>query len=121
MLIPAFAALARQFPDWVLVVAGPDEGNYRAHLEQQVKNLEVEPQVFFPGMVTGEPKASLLGHAELVALPSYSEGFPLIVAEALGYQRPLLITTTCYVPEVAARQAGLLTSFDEFLTRRLKQ
>jgi len=60
-------------------------------------------------MVTGEAKAALLAHADLFVLPSYSEGFPVVVAEALGYGRPVVITTTCYVPEVAEGGAGFVT------------
>ncbi len=108
LLIPAFATLAGEFPDWLLVLAGPDEGGYRAHLEQLTRDLGLGQRVTFTGMVTGEAKAALLAHADLFVLPSYSEGFPMVVAEALGYGLPMIITTTCYVPEVGAEGAGLV-------------
>ena len=98
LLIPAFAALAREFPDWLLVLAGPDEGGYRAQLERMVADRGLEQRILFTGMVTGEAKAALLAHADCFVLPSYSEGFPVVVAEALGYGRPVVITTSCYVP-----------------------
>ncbi len=113
MLIPAFASLAREFPDWFLVLAGPDEGGYRAHLEQLTRDLGLEQRVTFTGLVTGEAKAALLAHADLFVLPSYSEGFPMVVAEALGYGRPVVITTSCYVPEVAEGGAGLVVPPEE--------
>jgi glycosyltransferase involved in cell wall biosynthesis len=108
MLLPAFAALSREFPDWLLVLAGPDEGGYRAQLEQLTRDLGLEQRLIFTGLVTGEAKAALLAHADLFVLPSYSEGFPVVVAEALGYGRPMIITTTCYVPEVGEEAAGLV-------------
>lgn len=46
MLIPAFASLTQEFPDWLLVLAGPDEGGYRAHLR---------PFRRFPGAVLQRP------------------------------------------------------------------
>ncbi len=107
LLLPAFAALARDFPDWLLVVAGPDEGGYRRTLERLVQDLGLGRRVLFPGLVTGPAKAALLAQAHCFVLPSYSEGFPMAAAEALGYGRPLVLTSSCYLPEVAAAGAGL--------------
>jgi len=110
LLIPAFASLAQEFPDWLLVLAGPDEKGYQAKLVRLVEELNLSQRVSFPGMVTGEGKAALLAQAQFLVLPSYSEGFPVAVAEALGYGRPVVITTSCYVPEVAEGEAGLVVS-----------
>jgi glycosyltransferase involved in cell wall biosynthesis len=110
LLIPAFGALAQEFPDWLLVLAGPDEGGYRVQLERMVADRGLEQRILFTGMITGEAKAMLLAHADCFVLPSYSEGFPVVVAEALGYGRPIVITTSCYVPEVAEGEAGLVVS-----------
>jgi glycosyltransferase involved in cell wall biosynthesis len=108
LLIPAFADQARDFPDWLLVLAGPDEGDYRAKLEKMAQELGLGDRVIFTGMVTGEAKTALLTHANLFVLPSYSEGFSVVVAEAMGYGLPLVITETCYVPEVEQGGAGLV-------------
>lgn len=122
LLIPAFAALAKDFPHWLLVLAGPDEGRYRQTLENMARELAISDRVLFPGLVTGEAKAALLAHADLFALPSYSEGFPVVVGEALGYGRPVIITTSCYIPEVAAQGAGLVIPPEkEALTRALRE
>jgi glycosyltransferase involved in cell wall biosynthesis len=108
LLIPAFSSLAREFPDWLLVLAGPDEGGYRAQLEQRTRDLGLEQRVIFTGFVTGEAKKALLAHADLFVLPSYSEGFSMVMLEALSYGRPTVITTKCYGPEVAEKHAGLV-------------
>ena len=108
LLIPAFASLAQEFPDWLLVLAGPDERGYQAKLMRLVEELNLSQKVLFPGMVTGDGKAALLAHAQFLVLPSYSEGFPVAVAEALGYGRPVVITNTCYVSGVAEEGAGLV-------------
>jgi glycosyltransferase involved in cell wall biosynthesis len=108
LLIPSFAALAQELPDWLLVLAGPDEGGYRAQLERMVADRGLEQRILFTGLVTGEAKATLLTHADCFVLPSYSEGFPVVVAEALGYGRPVVVTTSCHLPEVAEGEAGLV-------------
>ncbi|MGQ9921843.1 MAG: glycosyltransferase [Desulfobacca sp.] len=106
ILIPAFADVAKDFPDWLLVVAGPDEGGYRSQVENMVAANGIIHRVLFTGLVTGDVKSALLGHTNLYVLPSYSEGFSVSVTEALSYGRPLVITDTCYVPEVAQYEAG---------------
>lgn len=113
LLIPAFASLGQDFPDWVLVLAGPAEGNYRAQLDNMIIRLGIKERVIFPGLVTGKAKAALLAHASLFILPSYSEGFPVVITEALGYGRPLIITTSCYIPEVKEHGAGLIVPPDK--------
>ncbi len=121
MLIRAFALLAHEFPDWLLVLAGPDEGGYRSYLEKLARDFGIAERVIFTGMVTGEAKAALLSHADLFVLPSYSEGFPVVVGEALGYGLPMIITTTCHVPEVETEGAGLVVPPEmESLTAALR-
>jgi glycosyltransferase involved in cell wall biosynthesis len=108
LLLPAFAELAKDFPEWQLVLAGPDEGGYRRNLEQLVSEAGLEKRVTFTGLVTGLNKEALLSHAEFLILPSYSEGFPLVVVEALGFGKPVVITTTSNVAEVEEEKVGLV-------------
>ncbi len=122
LLLPAFGEIKEEFPAWHLVVAGPDEGGYLQVLERLTADLGLVDRVFFPGLVTGEVKAALLAHTDLFVLPSYSEGFPMAVSEALGCGRPLIITQTCYVPEVAQEGAGLeIPPTKEALVAALRQ
>ena len=108
LLFPAFASLSQQFPDWLLVIAGPSESGYKEKVLKLVATLDLGNRVLLTGMVTGELKAALLAQAEFLTLPSFSEGFPMVVAEALGYGRPVVITETCYMPEVGEYGAGLV-------------
>lgn len=109
MLIPAFATVAKELPDWILVIAGTDEQGYLAQLKRMVEEVNLKARIhFITGFVSGERKAALLSHAAFLVLPSYSEGFPAIVPEALKHGCPALITTTCYIPEVAEGGAGLV-------------
>jgi glycosyltransferase involved in cell wall biosynthesis len=108
LLLQAFGRLSRKFPDYLLVIAGPDEGNYQQVLNQMVLDLGLSSQVFFPGAVYGEAKAGLLKESELLALTSYSDVFGLSVHEALGLGTPVLVTTNCDIPHVAEAGAGLV-------------
>ncbi len=77
----------------VLILAGPDLTGYRAEVERMVKELGVADSVVLTGEVQGEGKDSLLANADIVVLPSRSENFGLVVAEALSWGRPVITTT----------------------------
>lgn len=77
---------------WRLVIAGPDEQGTRAALERQARELGVMESIAFIGPVAGAEKERLLGEADLLVLPSRSENFGLVVAEALAAGVPAIAT-----------------------------
>jgi len=107
MLIPAFANLSNDYPEWKLVVAGPDEGGYKKTLVELSKKYKIENKVQFVGKVLGKQKEELFISSDLFVLPSYSEALSVAAIEALRYSLPLLITKTCNFPEVVKSGAGI--------------
>lgn len=106
LLIPAFAHAARAHPDWLLVVAGPDEGGMRLQVERLSRRHGISERVLLTGMVNGAIKTALIGHAGAFCLPSYSEGLPTAVIEAMMLERPVVLSRQCHMPEVGERGAG---------------
>lgn len=92
LLIAAWRRLAAQFPDWCLMIAGPDEGGYEKELRRQVQNAGLEKQVLFLGPVYGKSKVNVMKCAEVLVLPSRGENFGLVVAEALVCGKPVIAT-----------------------------
>ena len=90
MLLDAWAQIKPR--NWNLVLAGPDEGGYRNELEVQVAKLELEQVVSFAGNLEGEQKSEILREADLFILPTYSENFGIVVAEALAHGCPVITT-----------------------------
>lgn len=88
-LVRAFATLSGAFPDWRLVIAGPDEIGHTAELKQLAASLGLE-RVAFPGPVYGEEKWLLHGTAAIFALPTLNENFAMSVAEALAAATPVI-------------------------------
>ena len=78
--------------NWRLLVAGPDEGAHLAVVTRRVRELGIEDAVEFLGEVEGEIKSELLKSADLFILPSFSENFGVVVAEALAYGVPVITT-----------------------------
>ncbi|MEO2036021.1 MAG: glycosyltransferase, partial [Planctomycetaceae bacterium] len=73
--------------DWELILAGPDEDNFLATL-----SLLPTESISYVGEVEGQQKWDLLGKASLFVLPSYSENFGVVVAEALMAGTPVITT-----------------------------
>ena len=90
----------------VLVLAGSDLIGYRKDIEKMVRELGVQDSVVITGELQGEMKDALLANAEVFVLPSYSENFGIVVAEAMAWGRPVIASTGTPWKEVADIGAG---------------
>lgn len=112
LLLTAWAQLEGFHRDWVLLLAGPDEGGYRATLEQQVATLGLRETVRFLGPVRGADRHALFTATDIFVLPSLSEGLPVVILEALAFRCATLLTTACNLPEIAAADAAITVTPD---------
>ena len=85
-LIMIFAALKQRLPNWDLIIVG--DGEDRALLEAQVDQAKLRDRIFFPGWVADMEKVFRSG--DLFVFPSVSEGFALVLAEAMASGLPCI-------------------------------
>jgi glycosyltransferase involved in cell wall biosynthesis len=78
-----------------LTIAGPDDGEL-AELEKQIGESQ---NIKYIGAVYGQEKEQLLSDSHFYVLPSFSEGFPTSVLEAMNYGAIPLISHECNFPE----------------------
>jgi glycosyltransferase involved in cell wall biosynthesis len=90
LLFEAWSRLRR--PGWKIVLAGPDEGGHRAELQPLIDRLGISGELEFVGEVSFSRKLQLFNEADLFVLPSHSENFGLVVAEAMACGLPVLTT-----------------------------
>lgn len=96
-LLHAAALLPADGPAWQLTAAGGgDLDKYRA----LAASLGIADRVVFAGWVDQARARALLAESDLLALPSYDEGLPLVILEALGMGTPVLCTPVGAIPEV---------------------
>jgi poly(glycerol-phosphate) alpha-glucosyltransferase len=93
--------------DWVVVIAGWDQGRHGRELEGLVEELSLEQFVLLVGPQFEDAKVASYAIAEAFILPSLSEGLPVAVLEAWSYGVPVLMTEACNLPEGFAAGAAL--------------
>lgn len=89
-LIEAWGRLRPAY--WRLCIAGPDEDGHLRKVLQQVRMLGIDESVDYVGEVEGDTKRALFEKADLFVLPSFSENFGVVVAEALAHGVPVITT-----------------------------
>jgi glycosyltransferase involved in cell wall biosynthesis len=104
MLIEAWARVRPK--GWALRIAGPDEAGHRRSLETAVLTAGLGEVVSFTGPIGHQMKKSAFSNAELLVLPSHSESFGIVVAEALAHGLPVLTTTSTPWSILAQRKCG---------------
>src|SRR5262249_46047768 len=95
-----------------LILAGYDEGGYRAALETRARQLGVADRVTFNGPVAGDDREALFAAASIVVLPSPAENFGLVIAEALARGVPAIATTGSPWRALVKECCGWLTEPD---------
>ncbi len=91
-LLAAWELLATEYPDWELEIAGPWNTPFGRQLRTSAAIRGI-PKLRWLGEVTGQPKADSLSRASLVVLPSHSENFGVVVAEALSSGIPVVVSS----------------------------
>lgn len=123
--IEAVARLLPRFPDLHLAIAGGGPG--RGHFEALARSLGVAGRVTFLGDTEHSTIPKLLWGAHRFVFPSFREGHPNAVVEAVAAGVPVVATPVGGVPEIVDGRVGELSkdvsaaSFTEALERSLNK
>jgi glycosyltransferase involved in cell wall biosynthesis len=113
VVIRAFHAIHREFPEASLVLAGTGEQGYSNLLQKLVSQLGLESQVFFLGMLKGREVQEAYMAAALFALPSLGENFGIAVAEAMAAGCPVVVShQVALSKEVEEYSGGIVAEAD---------
>lgn len=108
-ILTALAKLEPQYRNQVeLVLAGTGE---IAEVENLATELGIEKQIVFLGWVNQEQRDQLLAESDVMLLPSYNEGLPMAILEAMSWGIPIITTPVGGIPEVIEHgKSGLLVT-----------
>ena len=104
MLLDAWADVRPE--GWTLELVGPSENGHRAELQRQASELGLDGEVVFAGPVDDADKWDKYAAADLFVLPTHSENFGIVVAEALAAEVPVLTTTGAPWQELEDHDCG---------------
>jgi len=98
LLIQAMALLAQRGLLFELVLAG--DGEMRPEIEALIDRNGLREQVRITGWISSDQVRSELLAARAMVLPSFAEGLPVVIMEAMALRRPVLTTSIAGVPEL---------------------
>lgn len=75
-----------------------------------IRKEGLEDIAIFEGWVSGEKKLELLNRADIYILPSFNEGLPISILEAMSYGCPIISTPVGGIPEVVDKANGTLVT-----------
>lgn len=110
-LIRAFVAVAPA--GWKLRLVGPQEEGHRDALETLVSGLGADAMVSFAGPAYGPEKDRALAGAQALVLPSFTENFGAVVAEALAMGRPVIASQGTPWQALEAERCGWWVAPDQ--------
>jgi glycosyltransferase involved in cell wall biosynthesis len=105
-LAEAWGRLTREFPDWVLVMAGPDWRGHQAAFEAALVRHSGRETTVFVGSVFDQDKRNVLASCDFMVQPSFQENFGITIAEALASARPVITTRTTPWSVIETRKLG---------------
>lgn len=107
VLIRAMKRIVAERPDVHLALIG--DGEMRPDLEQEIRRSGLEAHVTLTGWLDEAGVRAELAASHALVMPSFAEGLPMVVMEAMAAARPVLATYVAGTPELVLQgQTGWL-------------
>lgn len=98
LLVQALALLKERSVVCELVLAG--DGEMRPQVEAEMARHGLQAQVRITGWIASDQVRDELLNARALVLPSFAEGLPVVIMEAMALRRPVLSTYVAGIPEL---------------------
>ncbi len=105
-LLDAFVSLANRRPNLRMAYVGDGPGG--AELRRKAQDAKLEDRIFLADACSSQEVAQWLAAANVLALPSYAEGSPSAILEALNCGRPVIGTNVGGIPNMISEECGIL-------------
>jgi colanic acid/amylovoran biosynthesis glycosyltransferase len=98
LLIEAAKRLRDDGVGFELVLAG--DGEMRADVEALINQYTLQNQIKITGWISSEAVRAHILDAQALVLPSFGEGLPVVIMEAMSLRRPVISTYIAGIPEL---------------------
>lgn len=113
ILINVWGRMRADFPDWNVVIAGNGEETYIEQLKGVISSKGLSDVVEIIPPIFGEVKHKLYMESSLFVLPTYSENFGMVIAEALACGVPVVTTNGTPWQELNDEKIGWCVDLSE--------
>lgn len=104
LLIDAVSDLAMRRSDFRIVLVG--DGEMRGEIERMIADRGLTDIVSITGFVGAAQVRDILLASRAMVLPSFAEGLPVVIMEALALETPVIVTAIAGVPELVDDACG---------------
>lgn len=98
LLLEAVKKLADANVDFELILAG--DGEMRQEIETLITQYALQNRVTITGWISSNAVRQHILDAQLLVLPSFAEGLPVVIMEAMALKRPVISTYIAGIPEL---------------------
>jgi colanic acid/amylovoran biosynthesis glycosyltransferase len=98
LLVEAAKVISDRGIDFSLVLAG--DGEMRELIESLIKNYSLTGKVKITGWISSEQVREVMLSSQALVLPSFAEGLPVVIMEAMSLKRPVISTYIAGIPEL---------------------
>jgi hypothetical protein len=99
-LVKAFHQIKKNDPSSFLIMIG--FGDCKDKIEAEIKSRNLYDSVLLPGYVPHEKLPLWINASDIFVLPSYQEGLPNVVLEAMACRKPVIATRVGGIPEIVS-------------------
>ncbi|MCE9621055.1 MAG: glycosyltransferase family 4 protein [Actinomycetia bacterium] len=101
VLVDAVATMHRRGLDVIVDVVGPEVDEVGAHVRSQAETAGISDALVWHGALPPDGVAGVLAQANVFCLPTFAEGLPVVIMEAMARGVPVVTTYIAGIPELA--------------------
>lgn len=102
LLLDAMNDVIKNGHSMKLILAG--DGPMREEIDSKIAHYSLEDRVEITGWISGDEVKKYISRSKAMVLPSFAEGLPVVIMEALAMKKPVITTYIAGIPELVENE-----------------